>query len=124
MSGRLKLLGLHPDVKRNAEWALGWADFYGVPVTVTSGFRSWQEQARLRRNYEQCLATGRMGQTPNCRFPANAPGDSAHNFGLAWDSTVPRWAQRWWDHVRALAGFRVPPNDEVHAEVPNWRDFV
>ena len=100
----MKLLGLHPQVKTAAEWALSWADFYGVPVTVTSGFRSWQDQAVLRRNYEQCLATGRFGRTRDCRYPANRPGDSSHNFGLAWDSSVPDYAQEWWDRVRELAG--------------------
>lgn len=123
-SGRTKLAGLHPDVRRNAEWALGWADFYSVPVTVTSGFRSWAEQQRLRTNFEQCVATGQFGKTPDCRFPANKPGDSSHNFGLSWDSSVPSWAQAWWTHVRQLAGFEVLPNDLVHAQVPSWRQFV
>ncbi len=124
VSGRLKLMGLHPDVKRNAEWALSWADYYDIPVTVTSGFRSWAEQTKLRRNFEQCVATGRFGKTPDCQFPANKPGDSSHNYGLSWDSTVPLWALAWWTRVRELAGFRVPSNDVVHAEVPSWRQFV
>ncbi|GMR14267.1 MAG: hypothetical protein BMS9Abin29_2512 [Gemmatimonadota bacterium] len=124
MSGRLKLAGLHPDVKRNAEWALAWADYYSVPVTVTSGFRSWAEQSRLRRNFEQCVATGRFGKAADCMFPANKPGDSSHNYGLSFDSTVPPWALAWWTSVRELAGFRVPPGDIVHAEVPSWRQYV
>lgn len=122
--GRLKLSGLHPEVRAAAQWALDVANYYDVPVTVTSGFRSWEEQARLRRNYEQCLATGQMGKTPDCRFPANRPGDSAHNFGLAWDSVVPTWAQAWWDMVREYAGFEVLSNDRIHAQVPNWRQYV
>jgi len=124
MPGRLKLSGLHPEVKAAAEWALGWADFYGVPVTVTSGLRSWQEQAVLRRNFENCLARGEFGKTDRCRFPANKPGDSSHNWGLSWDSeTDPRF-QDWWTMVRRLAGFEVLPNDVIHAQVPQWRDFV
>lgn len=123
-TGRLKLQGLHPEVRRNAEWALSWADFYRIPVTVTSGFRSWAEQTRLRRNFEQCVATGRFGKTRECRFPANRPGDSSHNYGLAFDSTVPPWALAWWTEVRELAGFRVPSNDVVHAEVPSWRQYT
>ena len=109
-----ELSGLHPDVAAAAEWALGWAEYYRVPVTVTSGYRSLSEQARLRREWE----AGRS------RWPANRPGDSAHNYGLAWDSSVPSWAQSWWTYVRELAGFRVPPGDEIHAEVPSWRDYV
>lgn len=123
-AGRLKLSGLHPEVRRAAEWALGWADFYGVPVTVTSGFRSWSEQARLRRRYERCLERGLFGTTRDCRFPANRPGDSSHNYGLAWDSTTEPRYQAWWNAVRRLAGFEVLPNDEVHAQVPSWRDYV
>lgn len=114
ISGRVKLSGLHPDVKRNAEWALGWAEYYGVPVTVTSGFRSWQDQERL---YAEYLA-GRS------KFPANKPGDSAHNFGLAWDSWTPEEYRSWWQHVRQLAGFEVLPHDWIHAQVPSWRKYV
>lgn len=113
-SGRLKLGSLNAEVKRRAEWALSWADFYQVPVTVTSGFRSLEEQARLRRRWEAGLSS----------FPANRPGDSSHNFGFAWDSTVPSWAQTWWTQVRELAGFEVLPNDIIHAQVPNWRNFT
>ncbi len=122
--GRLKLAGLHPDVRRNAEWAIGWADYYGVPVRVVSGFRSWAEQTRLRRNYEQCLRTGRFGKTPDCQYPANRPGDSSHNYGLSWDSTTDRRYQEWWNEVRRLAGFEVLTRDLPHAQVPRWRDYV
>lgn len=110
----IQLRGLDPQVRAAAEWALSWAHFYGVEVVITSTFRSLDEQARLRRRFE----AGRS------RFPANRPGDSAHNFGLAWDSWVPDELIPWWTHVRELAGFRVPPNDWPHAEVPGWRNFV
>lgn len=122
--GRLRLAGLHPDVRAAADWALGWADYYGVPVTVTSGFRSWQAQADLRRNFEQCVAAGRFPSEPGCLFPANMPGDSSHNWGLSWDSTTDPRFLPWWTHVRELAGFEVLPNDVIHAQVPRWRDFV
>ena len=102
----MKLAGLHPLVREAADWCLELADYYDVPVTITSGHRSWQHQARLRRNYEQCLAEGRFPSAPDCLFPANRPGDSAHNFGLAWDSTTEPWAQDWWNAVREYAGFR------------------
>lgn len=120
----MKLSGLNRHVREAADWCLAWADYYGVPVTVTSGFRSWADQERLYRNYQQCLASGSMGKTPDCQFPANAPGDSAHNFGLAWDSDVPEYARPWWRAIREYAGFRVPAHDRVHAEVPNWRTYV
>lgn len=123
-SGRLKLTGLHPTVRDAASLALDVADYYGIPVTVTSGHRSWADQERLYRNYQQCLATGSMGRTPDCRFPANRPGDSAHNFGLAWDSTVPDAWQDAWNYIRRAVGFEVLTNDRVHAQVPNWRWYV
>lgn len=124
MAGRTKLLALDPSIKPAAEWALGWADFYGVPVTIISGRRTMDEQRSLRRNFEQCVATGRFPSPPDCKFPANRPGDSAHNFGLAWDSVVPDRYMPWWMHVRRLAGFEVRDSDAPHAEYPNWRGFV
>jgi len=123
-SGRLKLGRLHKEVKEAAEWCLAWADHYDVPVTVTSGFRSWQDQATLRRNYENCLTRGEFGLTARCQFPANKPGDSSHNFGFSWDSVVPPQYQDWWTDVRRMAGFEVLPGDLIHAQVPNWRAHV
>lgn len=123
IQGRLKLAGLDPGVKAAAEWCLAWAEYYGVPVTVTSGFRSWDDQQRLYTNYVECLRTGDYGKTPDCMYPANRPGDSAHNFGWAWDSWVPPEYQSWWDSVRKAAGFQLFPNDPVHAQVPNWRKY-
>jgi len=110
----LRLAGLHPGLRTNAQWTLDVADFYGVPVNVTSVYRSWTAQKRLR---ELWLA----GKS---RFPANRPGDSAHNFGLAWDSTVAPEYQAWWDAVRRFAGFEVLPNDLIHAQLTSWRDFA
>jgi len=124
VSGRLKLSGLNRTVREYADWCLAIADYYGIPVTVTSGFRSWADQERLYRNYVQCVETGQYGRTPDCRFPANRPGDSAHNFGLAWDSSVPAGWQEAWNYVRRYAGFEVLENDLVHAQVPNWRQYV
>lgn len=124
VSGRTRLHGLNPAVRAAADWTLAVADYYGVPVQVTSGYRSWEEQARLRRNYERCLQTGRFGKEPGCMFPANRPGDSSHNWGLSFDSTVPPEYQDWWDAVRRYAGFEVLPNDRIHAQVPNWRQYV
>jgi len=123
-SGLLRLGQLHPQVKERAEWAIGWADHFSVPVTITSGFRSFAEQADLRRNFEACVARGDFGKTARCRFPANRPGDSSHNHGFAWDSVTDPEFQAWWTLVRQMAGFEVLPNDIVHAQVPNWRNFV
>lgn len=114
ISGRLKLSGLHPAVKDAAEWCLDVAEYYGIPVTITSGFRGWEEQQRLRDRYE-------AGQS---KFPANEPGDSAHNYGLAWDSWVPEEWRPAWDYIRRYIGFEVLQHDWIHAQVPNWRQYV
>lgn len=121
---RRALAGLDPSVRSAAEWAIWWADHYDVPVTVTSGFRDWASQRRLYDNYQSCLSRGAMGRTPECQYPANRPGDSSHNWGLAWDSTTDRGYQEWWNMVRRAAGFEVLPHDQIHAQVPKWRDYV
>jgi hypothetical protein len=82
------------------------------------------EQRLLRDNYEACIRSGNFGKTRECRYPANRPGDSAHNFGLAWDSTVDPRYQGWWDYVRRALGFEVLENDRIHAQLPNWRRYV
>lgn len=121
---RARLAGVHPAVRERANWALDIAHHYRVPVTVTSGYRSTEAQARLYRNYQKCLERGDFGKTPECMFPAAPPGTSSHEYGLSWDSVTEPWAQDWWDYVRELAGFRVLPNDRIHAEAPGWREFV
>jgi D-alanyl-D-alanine carboxypeptidase len=107
---------------------MSWAHRYGIPVTVTSGYRSWAEQTKLRGQYERCLAAGEEiepgNPNPACRWPANEPGDSAHNYGLAWDSWVPKPYVWYWAYLRRAAGFHVPEHDVIHAEVPNWRQFA
>lgn len=110
----IQLRGLHEGVRPYAEYAHRVARHFGLEPRVTSTFRSWVDQSRLRRRYLQ----GRS------RFPANAPGDSAHNYGLAWDSTVAPENQGLWNRIREWVGFRVPSNDEIHAEVPRWRELV
>jgi len=119
----VQLRGLHPEVRHYAEIALAWADYYGIPITITSTYRSWEEQKKLRDRYERCLEEGRFGQAGECRYPANRPGDSAHNFGLAFDSWTPDRMQDW-KTIRRWVGFHVPDNDAVHAEVPSWRRYV
>lgn len=124
----IALRGLVPEVRAAAERALSWAVYYGLTVTVTSAYRSWAEQTTLRNQFEKCVAAGEKISPANphaaCRYPANQPGDSAHNFGLAWDSWVPAWQQWAWDYLRRYAGFTVPENDRIHAEVPDWRRFT
>lgn len=110
----IQLRGLHAELRPYAEHAVRWANHYGINPTITSVYRTWEEQQRLRMAY----LAGRS------RFPANRPGDSAHNFGLAWDSWVPEGQRPSWRWIREQIGWRVPPNDWIHSELPNWRDVV
>lgn len=108
------LRGLHASVRPAAEFAHEIARLNGLNPVVTSTFRSFTEQARLRRRWE-------AGKS---RFPANRPGDSSHNYGLAWDSWVPEEDIPLWTAIREWVGFDVPTNDWIHAAVPNWRQWV
>lgn len=111
----IQLRGLHPEVRAAAEYAVRIAEEYGVPVTITSGFRTWEEQARLRDRYERGVS----------KFPANRPGDSSHNWGLGFDSWVPDPYWPAWNYIRQAIGFGIyPDTDRVHAEYPGWRSVV
>lgn len=124
------LAGIHPQLRPYAEYALKVAQLNKIPVELTSTYRSRQQQIALRNNYELCLARGVAGQavqlTPgmSCSWPANKPGDSAHEYGLAWDSVVPAEFQDAWDYIRRAIGWSVPENDRIHAELPSWRSYL
>lgn len=109
----MQLRGIDSRVRPYAEWAFRIANHYGIVPTVTSTFRSWEEQTKLRERYER-------GES---RWPANIPGDSAHNYGWAFDSVVRPSEQDLWTAIRRYVGFEVLPNDIIHAQVPSWRDF-
>jgi hypothetical protein len=122
--------GLHPSLRPAAEWLVSEWRRQGGVIEVTSVFRTLEKQTALRKNYELCLARGLVGQdislAPNfsCKWPANRPGDSGHNFGLAWDSWVPDESMPTWIAWRRWQGWTVPENDVIHAELPNWRTYV
>jgi len=108
------LRGLEPELRDRAECAFQIASQYGIVPTVTSVRRSWAEQLKLRTAWER-------GES---RFPANRPGDSAHGFGLAFDSHVPDAQMGLWKTIRESVGLRVPEGDLIHAEWPNWRACI
>lgn len=105
---------MHTGLRPYAEYAHQLAEAYGIPVTVTSVYRTWEDQLRLRRDWE----AGRS------RWPANRPGDSAHNYGVAWDSWVPDEHVENWKAIRRYVGFRVPDHDHIHGELPEWRSYL
>lgn len=107
----IALRGMDSRLRPYAEWAMKIAHFYGITPTVTSVFRGWAEQQRLRSRWE-------AGQS---RWPANRPGDSAHNYGWAFDSWVPDEQMPTWAAIREYVGWEVPSNDIIHAGLPNWR---
>ena len=78
-------------------------------VTVTSGFRSTADQARVCRQ-----TTG----------PCATPGRSAHQYGLAIDlvggATVNSAEHKWVRDVAQVIGFGFVANDPVHLEHPAW----
>jgi len=126
----IALRGLHPELKPYAEYSINLARHYGLAVTVTSVFRGMAHQARLRSNWEECQARGlypsstSLGYGLSCRWPANRPGDSGHNYGLAWDSWVPPDQMADWVAIREYVGWRIPGNDQIHAELPEWRGYI
>lgn len=120
---------LHPEVRQRVEWLLRVAQGNGIPVKITSTGRSSTEQARLRANWETCVARGLYPSSASlapgfsCRYPANRAGDSSHEWGVAFDSSVPAQWLDVWTQLRELAGFQVldENGDPIHAEVPGWR---
>lgn len=109
----IALRGLDSRLRPAAEYTFELAAYYGVTPTITSVYRSWADQTRLRARWEAGLS----------RWPANQPGDSAHGYGWAFDSWVPEEQQAWWDAIRRYVGWRVPENDYIHAELPDWRQY-
>lgn len=124
----ISLRGLDPSIRGAAEYAVKVAEYNGIPVTITSARRSTSEQARLRSQYEQCLARGERvyagNANPRCRYPANRPGLSAHEYGWAFDSWVPEQFWPVWNAIRSYVGFQLDPNDRVHAELPGSSQFL
>ena len=126
----IALRGLHTELRPYAEYALQIAKANGLTPQVTSVYRGLTQQQRLRTNWEQCQARGlypssaSLGYGLSCAYPANRPGDSGHNFGLAWDSWVPETDMPTWRAIREWIGWTVPEHDQIHAELPQWRLYV
>lgn len=119
----IALRGLGPGLRPWAEYAVKWAEYVGIPVRVTSVVRTWAEQATLYRRYRTAVGSGRF-PSASVPYPANRPGDSAHQYRLAWDSVVSPEFQNDWNEIRRQIGWTVPSNDLIHAEYPGWRNYV
>lgn len=122
--------GLHAQLRPYADYAMQLAARAGLTPVVTSVKRNLDLQAKLRANWEECVRRGdypsdrSYGKGLSCKWPANRPGDSGHNFGLAWDSWVPPEQMPTWTAIRRSIGWEVPEHDQIHAELPNWRQYV
>lgn len=107
----LGFAGMDPRLRAHAEATVAYAERLGIVPVIVSVRRNEVEQTKLYQNY---LA----GKS---RWPANPPGDSAHQYGVAFDTTVPPAQQEAWNNIRRGFGWTVPPSDIPHAEFPNWR---
>jgi len=105
--------GMDSRLRPYADYAVRWANSAGIQPQITSVYRSWAEQERLRARY----LAGRS------RWPANQPGDSAHNYGWAFDSWVPDHQMAMWAAIRRAVGWAVPDHDIIHAGLPGWRQY-
>ena len=109
----IALRGMHSALRPYAEYAMKIAWANGINPTVTSVYRGWAQQLKLRQRWESGLS----------KWPANRPGDSAHNYGFAFDSWVPDAQMPTWAAIREYVGWEVPPHDIIHAGLPGWRQY-
>lgn len=121
--------GLATGIREAVEAAMKQAGRENMRPEITSGFRTRTRQQALYDNFLACKRRGLQGKAVtltkgmSCLWPANPPGYSAHEYGLAFDSVVPAFQMDRWTALREAFGFRVPPNDRIHAELPNWREL-
>lgn len=120
----IHLRGLDAQLRPYAEYAYQLGLYYGLAPVITSVYRPWEDQLKLYNKHVDCVVSGRFPSPPDCKYPANRPGESAHNYGLAWDSWVPDDQRDLWTAIREYVGWRVLPNDWIHAELPEWRSYV
>ena len=126
----IALRGLNLQLRPYADYAFQIAKANGLEPIVTSVYRGLPQQQRLRTNWEECQRRGlypsdvSLGFGMSCKWPANRPGDSGHNFGLAWDSWVPEKDMPLWVAIRQWIGWQVPDHDQIHAELPEWRQYT
>ena len=105
--------GMDSRLRPYADYAVRWANANGIHPQITSVYRGWAQQQRLRSRWEAGLS----------KWPANRPGDSAHNYGWAFDSWVPADQMVMWAAIRRRVGWDVPDYDIIHAGLPGWRQY-
>ena len=122
--GTLHLSGLWPPFAAAVQYYLQAADYYGIPITIVSGYRSPEEQARL-------YAQGRTAAEIQARVKKQGrngavtdapPGTSPHNYGLAVDIESPRLSDA--KKLATLIGFGTVSWDPPHLEWPGWQSLL
>jgi len=100
-------LTVHPVLRRGMTALYGLAVREGLRPRVTSVVRSRSTQARLYRRYRAGLS----------RWPAAPPGQSLHEYGLAFDMVAGdlRWLGSVWESWGGRWGGRF--GDDVHFEL-------
>jgi len=105
---------LQPALVPWAKWLLEIGRQYDGRLVVTSARRSSAKQAELRRRWEQGLSN----------IPANRPGTSLHEFGVAFDlarigvdpfaDALLPWLGAWWEYYGGKWG---GARDPVHFQI-------
>ena len=105
---------LRPALVPWARWILDAGRVYQGKLVVTSAFRSTAKQAKLRQAWERGLS----------KIPANRPGTSLHEFGLAFDlaslgidpfeDPILPWLGYWWEYYGGRWG---GARDPVHFQI-------
>jgi len=105
---------LHPGLIPWARWIYAVGKNQSGKLVVTSARRSRSKQAKLRQRWERGLS----------KIPANRPGTSLHEFGLAFDMAqmgvdpfeddLLRWLGYWWEYYGGRWG---GARDPVHFQI-------
>ena len=124
IGGTYYLGGLWPPMSDAVRFLIAWCDYYGLQAEIVSGFRSLEEQAslyKIGRTPNEVAARARK-QGRGGSVTDAAPGESAHNFGLAVD-----FEGRDQAAVISIArqiGFGLVSWDPAHVEWPSWQSLV
>lgn len=110
----LGFAGMDYRLRKHAEATVAYAEALGLKVNIISVRRNEAEQRKLFENWKAGIN----------KWPAEPPGHSAHQYGVAFDATVPPSQQAEWDRVRRGFGWRIYANDPPHAEYPDWVKVV
>lgn len=125
VSGTWYLSGLWPPFAGAVSYLLDYCAYLSYEGRITSGFRTWAEQAveyakgrtldEIARQVSKVIGVG--GVVSNA-----PPGRSAHNYGLAVD--VEGRDQAAIVQLARYIGFGTVTNDPAHIEWPNWRALL